>query len=352
MLENQLSRYGAITRGVSFNPCGRVFFAVNPLAEHIRTWLTTEAAGNRNPADWHAVVFNEFPVDKDGVVRMHSTIQGAVDATIGYNSNASENSGRGDTVLVGPGKWKEEVKVIGKIGLRIIGCGYGSGSDHCRIRASDATTHYPFTTVIGYSVNGACFHVLSRGVEITGFYLDGGGDYAGIYAGGGLGGGITGYTTENASGLYVHDCFFRGGNEGSVGLDMDGPRFGCKIENNYFERWSGAAIEISAGNANCENALIQNNVFAASNGGYGIDIYGAANVKTACIRTNVFCDGVSAAFAAGVYTRAGATGVTSVVGNWFACATPLNLLSTDYHCGNFKGNATATEEYVSESATP
>ncbi len=336
MLENQLSRYGAIAKGFDITrlgSTGKIFFAVHPYAQHL------SSSDDGTLAPWVATVRNEFPVDKDGVVRMHATIQAAVDAT---------TDGRGDVVLVGPGKWKEEVKIIDKNNLKILGTGVGAGSDQTRIRPSDASTHYPFTTVIGYSVSGAAFHVMSKGVEIAGFYLDGGGDYAGIYAGGGLGGGVTGYTTENASGLYVHDCFFRGGNEGSVGLDMDGPRFGCIIANNYFERWTGTAIEISAGNANTENAVIRDNVFAAANGGYGIDIYGAANVKTTCIWKNVFCDGVGAAFAAGVYCRTGASGVTSVARNSFCCATPLNLLGTDYHSGNSKGTANVTEVYMDE----
>lgn len=337
MLENQLSRYGSISRNIPFGkigPCGKVFFAVHPYAQHL------SSSDDGTLAPWVATVRHEFPVDKDGVVRMHSTIQAAVDAT---------TDGRGDVILVGPGKWKEEVYIVDHNNLHIIGSGTEApaGTDQCRMRPGDASTHYAFTTKIGTAEQGAAFHVLSKGVEITGFYLDGGGNYGGIYLGGGLNGGITGYDSENASGAWIHHNFFRGGNEGAVGLYMNGPRFGVRIENNYFERWTAGAIQIDAGNANCENAVIANNTFAASNGGYGIDIYGEANVKTTCIGpNNVFCDGVSAAFAAGVYCRSGATGVTSVVGSFFPCATPLNLLATDYHSGCYKGTANATEVYV------
>jgi len=233
--------------------------------------------------------------------------------------------------------------------------GKALGWDGARFRPSDATTHYAFTSKLSTAVSGAAISVLARNVEIAGFYLDGGGNYAGVYAGGGLNGCTTGYggtvyTTANSSGLYVHDNFFRGGNEGKLGLYLNGPRFGCVIEDNYFERWVTSDIEIDAGNANTENAVIKDNVFAAANGGYGIQVYGEANVKTTCITQNNFIDGVSAAFAAGIYTRTGATGVTSVTGNWLACATPLNLLATDYHCGNYKGTANATEVYVSEES--
>lgn len=332
MRDNQLSRYGAIAKSYPFLPTGRIFFAIHPSAEHV----SSTAAG------WVTDLEEQFPVDSDGFPRVFNTIQGAVDAT---------TTGRGDIVFVGPGKWKEEVKVISKMGVKILGPmynGMGTGWDGARLRPSDASTHYPFTTVMGRATNGAAFHVLSRGVEIAGFYLDGGGNYAGVYVGGGLGGGITGYTTENASGFYCHDNFFRGGNEGIVGLDMDGPRFGCKIENNYFERWTGAAIEISAGNANTENALIQYNTFAASSAGYGIDIYGAANVKSTGIHKNLFQDGASAAFTFGVLVNTGATGVTSVGRNTFCCANPMSLLVTDVHSGNSKGTLNTTEVYIDE----
>lgn len=324
----QNSRYGAIARSLDFSRIGvqsKVFFAVHPSAEHVSStatgWLTDAQA--------------DFPVDKDGVARVSSTIQGAVDLA---------TSGRGDVVLVGPGKWKEEIYII-KMGLKVFGptVGMGTGYDGARIRPSDASAHFAFTTKLSNANSGACFSVLTRGVEIAGFYFDGGGGYSGIYAGGGLNGCATGYggtvyTTANASGLYVHDCFFRGGAEGVTGLYLNGPRFGVKIENNYFERWD-AAIELDAGNANTENALIQKNVFAAENSGYGIRLYGEANIKTTVIKDNVFADGVGAAFTAGINIPAGATGVTSVVGNFMACAVGMVLTTADYVAGNTLGVA-------------
>jgi hypothetical protein len=280
---------------------------------------------------------------------MHSTIQATVLAT---------TDGRGDMILVGPGKWKEEVYIVGKRNLKIFGTGGPTGDAMCYFRAGDASTHYAFTTKLGTATSGAAFNVLSKGVEIAGFYFDGGGNYAGIYAGGGLNGCVTGYggtvyTSENASGLYVHDCFFRGGNEGTIGLYLNGPRFGVRIERNYFERWNGSAIELDAGNANTENAVITNNYFAAANGDYGIRFYGEANIKTTIIGpNNVFADGVSAAFTAAINIPAGATGVTSVVGNYFPCDVKMVLTTADYTAGNYYGQAgSATEDsnyFVSE----
>lgn len=336
MLENQLSRYGAISKSYPMIVTGKVFFAIHGTAEHVSS----------STAGWLSNVQEEFPVDRDGVQRTYSTIQSAVTAT---------TNGRGDVVYVGPGKWEEEVYIV-NMGIKVYGPSSNAalGYDGNRIRPSDSSTHYAFTTKIGTASSGAAFSVLAKGVEIAGFYLDGGGGYSGVYAGGGLNGCVTGYggtvyTTANASGLYVHDNFFRGGAEGGVGLYLNGPRFGVKIEKNYFERWTAAGIQIDAGNANIENGLIQGNTFAAANAGYGIDIYGEANVKATDIHDNRFIDGPSLAFTFGIYSRTGATGVTSVTGNHFACANPMSLLATDYHCGNFKGTASATEVYVHEA---
>ena len=216
--------------------------------------------------DYASFYADHYVLYSDGTGSVYNTIQAAVDAS---------TSGRGDIVIVCNGKWTEEVKVISKTGLRIFGVGFGTGGTETgapRMRPSDATTHYPFTSKIGTACQGAAFHVLSRNVEISGFYLDGGGGYAGIYAGGGLNGGITGYTTENTSGCWFHNNFIRGGSEGQIGIYMNGMRFGAVVENNIFERWTGAGIEMDAGNASNEACIIRNNHFIADNGGYGVDI--------------------------------------------------------------------------------
>jgi hypothetical protein len=239
MLENQLSRYGAISRDVSFdklNPVGRIFFAVNPQACHIRSWLINEADGRRPAAEWFAEVQNEFPPDRSGVVRFHSTIQAAVDATAMYDSQGEAISGRGDVVLVGPGKWKENVNILEKVGLKIFGPGGRDydGSYLGQMRSSDATTLYPITSLGLGGASGATFSVLSKGVEIAGFLFDADGGHAGIYVGGGLYSTVNnaaGYNTETAHGCYIHNNHFRSGNYGIV---LDGAKMGCEIKDNIF----------------------------------------------------------------------------------------------------------------------
>ena len=286
----------------------------------------------------------------DGTASVYNTIQGAVDAA---------TAARGDIVIVCSGKWCEDVVVADKEGLRILGVGYGSGGTEDgapRMRPSDATTKYPFDTKIGSSPQAAGFHIFSRNVEISGFYFDGGGNYCGVYAGGGLNGGVTGYTTENCSGLWVHNNFFRGGSEGSVGLYMNGVRFGAIIEGNIFERWTGAAIEMDAGNASNEACIIRNNQFIADNGGYGVNIYGEANSSLGCqIDHNVFGDRVSHAFTMAIMNNTGSTGCTVIAGNNFACAHCLDLTTADWVSGNsfgFAGSATeGSNLFITEAAS-
>ena len=301
-------------------------------------------------ADWTRFYDDRYAEYSDGTVSIYNTIQAAVDASA---------SGRGDIIIVCAGKWVEDVVVYAKTGLRIFGQQYsaagGTEPGMTRMRANDATVKYPFTSKIGTASNGAQFHILSRGVEIANFYFDGGGGCSGIYAGGGLNGGITAYTTENASGLWVHDNFFRGGSEGQIGLYLNGVRFGALIENNTFERWTAAGIQMDAGNASNEVPIIRNNHFIAYDASYGIDIYGEGNSALGGqITGNVFGDRVSHAFTMAINNRAGSTGVLSVANNAFPCANHMVLTTADWTSGNFKHTAgsgtTGSNYFIQETA--
>ncbi len=71
-MENQLSRYGAIAQAMPFTP-GKIFFVV-------------ESADS-----WAADFINQYPVDKDGVVRVYTDIQSAYNATV---------DGRNDVIVL------------------------------------------------------------------------------------------------------------------------------------------------------------------------------------------------------------------------------------------------------------
>ncbi len=79
MLENQLSRYGSITKPIPDLAPGSKLFLVSDSDD------TTVGPMN---------IANEFPADKDGVVRVFTTIQAAVNAAA---------SNRGDQIIVLPG---------------------------------------------------------------------------------------------------------------------------------------------------------------------------------------------------------------------------------------------------------
>lgn len=356
MLENQLSRYGSVSKGLSFDkigPVGRVFFAVNPNAEHIRTWQDDATELIRNPAQWYATLVNEFPVDRDGVARMHSTIQGAVDATASSIVNLDDgtmmaNSGRGDVILVGPGKWKENVNILEKWGLKIFGSGGRDydGSYQCRIRSSDGPTLYPISTLGLGAAAGACFSILSPGVEIAGFLLDADGGHAGMYIGGGLYSTVNaaaGYDDESAHGAYIHNCHFRAG---TYGIVLDGAKMGTKIKDNIFYNQSLASIAMWPGNASNENTIIKDNDFCAGNAGYGIWIYGVANAcLSTLIRGNSFRDGYGKVYAYAIKnSNATGGGVVGVVDNYFACDVKMILSTGDYTSGNYYGWAGSASE--------
>jgi parallel beta-helix repeat protein len=366
MLENNLSRYGTIARDISFdklNPVGRIFFAVNPQACHIRSYLMPKVGGvqvdtTRPPATWYAEVQNEFPPDRNGVVRFHSTIQAAVDATAVYDSISEPIGGRGDVVLVGPGKWKENVNILEKVGLKIFGPGGRDydGSYLGQMRSSDASTLYPIGALGLGGASGCTFSVLSKGVEIAGFFFDSDGGHAGIYVGGGLYSTVNnaaGYDDESAAGCYIHNNYF---NNGYYGIVLDGCRNGVKISNNIFYGHTRASIAMWPGNASCENTIIKDNDFCAGNAGYGIWIYGEAN---ACLSTliagNTFRDGYGKVFAAAIKNmNATGGGVVGVCNNFFACDVKMILSTGDYTSGNYygwAGSATEDNNYFVEELT-
>jgi hypothetical protein len=288
----------------------------------------------------------------DGTDAVYNTIQAAVDAS---------TSGRKDVIFVCSGKWVEDVTVIGKTGLSIIGLGWGTGGTEDgapRIRPNDATTKYPFTSKLGTTPNAAGFHILSRNVQIAGFYFDGGGGCAGIYAGGGLNGGVTGYTTENASGLWIHHNFFRGGSEGQIGIYLNGIRFGGVIEDNIFERWTADCIQMDAGNASNEHTIIRRNEFGADDSGacYGVRTYQEGNSALDCLvsKNNFHDRAATNTFTFGVLNTALSTGGMALTGNNFACNHPMQLLTTDWVSGNnygWAGSATEDSNYAIRETT-
>lgn len=114
MIQNQLSRYGAIARPIDV-PMGSKLFIVSDSDD------TTVGPAN---------IGAEFPVDNDGVVRVYNTIQAAVNA-------ASAN--RGDVVAVLPGydHTLGRADSWATAGVQVIG--YGQGNNRPIVRYGATT---------------------------------------------------------------------------------------------------------------------------------------------------------------------------------------------------------------------
>jgi len=150
MRENQLTRYGAITKTLpDVAAQAKVFFVGSTASSFFGDFANT------------------FPADNDGVARTHSTITAAL---------ASCESGRGDIIYVLPGYTESITAAAGiavnKMGVRIIGLGTGrnrptltwSTSTAAQITITSANTSFEnfvfdFTginaVVAGFSVTAA-----------------------------------------------------------------------------------------------------------------------------------------------------------------------------------------------------
>jgi hypothetical protein len=285
----------------------------------------------------------------DGSVSVHTTIQACVNAAQAY---------RGDTVLVMPDKWQEQVIIADKQDLKLKAVMHGWET---QMRPGDAATKYPWTpagTPTGALTGGATFYVLSRSVEISGFNFDGGGGYSGIYVGDAdvvAGLVALGWGNENAASVLIHDNLFSGQSEGHYGVDLEGVGANAVIENNIFEKWTKDAVRVgSYSSRSNQGVTVRENDFLAGNSAYGVTVINIAggNVNT-LIKRNTFRDGKSLAFTAAVNALT-TDGVTSIIGNDFATVLSIIAQATDRVSGNTfvaNGNATpASNSYLAHIA--
>lgn len=130
----QLSRYGAIANPIAVAPNAKVFFVAS-----------SDSAG-------YADLQQEFPVDKDGEVRVFTTIQAAVDAA---------TASRGDIIYVMPGHVETITAAAGlsldKAGITLIG--YGNG---------DLRPQINFTTAVGADMDVDAANITIKNFRFTG----------------------------------------------------------------------------------------------------------------------------------------------------------------------------------------
>src|SRR3990167_7382464 len=109
MIQNQLSRYGAISRPVDV-PIGAKLFLVSDSDD------TTVGSGNLGA---------EFPVDNDGVARVYTTIQAAVNAAASNRGDVIQVLPGYDQSLTGADSWNTA-------GVTILGSGRGTSRSTLR----------------------------------------------------------------------------------------------------------------------------------------------------------------------------------------------------------------------------
>lgn len=76
MRENQMTRYGAIAKALPFTP-GKIFFVLNPSDPELGDFMS------------------EFPVDRDGVSRVYTSLKEAYDATVTNRNDVIVLNGNG-----------------------------------------------------------------------------------------------------------------------------------------------------------------------------------------------------------------------------------------------------------------
>lgn len=248
----------------------------------------------------------------------------------------------GALILVGPGKYQENVLIYGKDGVTIRALVPGWES---QMRPSDGATKITFTAG-GIASAGVAFAVLSRSVTIEGFCLDAGGAYDGIYVGDGYA--IdTGYNKNTASARIINNLF-RGGAEGKRGLFLDGCSDNVIVEGNVFEDFVNGGLFISAGGSRTvQRPIIRYNEFLG-NQGYGIYMKSDASTVNCLVRGNSFTDktGGTAMTRSCIFQGAG---VHYFVGNFDASANGAIGSATDFMSGNTNEHAMNAPVYIAEA---
>jgi hypothetical protein len=116
-LGSQLSRYGAIANPLPVAPDAKIFFVLN--------------SSNAN----FSGLQNEFPTDKDGVTRVHATIDAAIGSCV---------ASRGDVIYVMPGHTESVTSATSLVcdvaGVRIQGLGEGALRPTITLSGSTAAT--------------------------------------------------------------------------------------------------------------------------------------------------------------------------------------------------------------------
>lgn len=213
---HQLSRYGAIAKGVPFN-AGRTLFVIP------------------NTVTPYNDFAEQFPVDEDGEVRVFTSLKAAVDSAKAW-----------DTIKVMTGGDYDDGEVINITveGLKILGPGI-SNHNTALVLGSSASHHLITINANHVEIAGLGFTQTKNGYDA-----------------------IRVATTVDVYKCHIHDCRFDGYGQGEYGIHTgttyDSPDI--VIENNVFRSWQTAGIY-----ANATRDLIRNNEFIVATALKGID---------------------------------------------------------------------------------
>lgn len=256
-------------------------------------------------------------------------------------------SWRGDIIFVAPcSKHKEQV-VITKAAVKIIAPWTGWAT---RMRPSDAAIKYPFTPAGGSACGGAAFICLAQGIEISGFCLDGGGNYVGAYVGDGhsfVDATIAACNANTASCRFTNNLFYAG-NDAYYGLVQEGTGDNLQVVENIFSWVTSAGIwSVCGGGRTNQRTLIKNNHFAGCMT-YGIYQSNDTHYNTMVVG-NTFSDRVPGTTAMTYSCLFQGPYGSFFVGNYDATANGALGSATDYMSGNFEKHAMNVPVYAPET---
>lgn len=236
-MENQHSRYGAITRMLPATT-GKVFFVIHG--------DNTATSG----------MLEEFPVDRDGVPRVYQTISGAATDNLAIQAALDATvAGRGDYVILMPGNGNDydlgALITMSKNDVHLISL-EGMDKDPNRVGASRQVVLEQTASVDGIYITG-------QNCEVAGFYFKNKANYSFVQ---------TGSTAHSA---YIHHnlsyCV--------VSTTMTPPLFDletthgaiyCTVSNNFVTSQSGTVAAVIAVGAASTGAMVSKNYLVCGDG--------------------------------------------------------------------------------------
>ena len=279
-------------------------------------------------------------------------------------SSAGSANGRGDIIMVAPGRYAENVRIIDRDRTRIVGSGVGLSTvvpgDTVSTQDADNEGQSQTITLTNQTTEMTdwAFIVGSRGVSIEGFMIlatgNAAGAIGGIYIGDG--GVINSANNWGSSQFSISDIFMdgEGGFAGGWGMVWDGFGPGGVVENVRITRFRSGGLLVGGGTGrNTIGGIFRyNHIYGCR--GYGIRrsvITGAAGLRGVGLNqyiVNTIADGDGTAFTNAILLGINPTHADHVIGNHLlTSATAISATATDRLSGNYTSAGADSPTYVS-----